>query len=1607
MIGKEQELMIKVSGEDDGTFDPIDFIDFYGERNDGWLDAITYDAPEHQANPNYSLFNDEIYYFITINTSFDNSRIETFSQDNYDDFTSLPFCRTTALSSFTAEYLIGDQDMNGVSLPWYEEGEGWFDSRFSIGQTKNHDVPTPNAYQGDDAPNAQVLAVSTSASMALGTFNHHLQVGWGNSFNQVIDTVYQGYQLNTFNFEIGAQNIGDLTRVGHRSVNDLGVASDWHAVGRIEIDYARDFNFMGGEDARFMLGNIYSENEAYCQIQNVISDARLHVNMGGFIQEVQTTLIGADLHAIVPFSQNPDEVSLMLSYESDIHYVTDIGKVMGSGFFTDYVSLQLDSAMLILSDEELLPAAGNYAFYKEGQGAEILLLDVAELYLQYGGGIDKHPISIRRFCDDLLQNWESKPAHLFIIGKSIHEMDISATPGARNNPELYAGNHVPTWGWPASDLAFTAGLDGGLTEAAIPTGRLAAKNHDHVLDYLNKVVEFDAQPAAEWMKNVLHFGGGGNEYEQGIFRSYLEDYRTIIEDTCFGGIAHSFYKSTTDPIQINLSDSINLLINEGASLMTFFGHASSTGFDQNIDSPSSYDNQGRYPLLIGNSCYTGNIHLGTGQSASEEFVLADQRGGIGFIAKADLGAPAFLNMFTLNFYKQLFQKEYGTTIGYAMKLAVQDFQTNLADHLRVNTALTFALHGDPSLTLNAHIAPDYKVEPSSIFFDPSEVTAQIDSFDVKVVVTNIGKAIADQPGVELIRYLPSGIDTSISLEISELYFRDTLSFTLPVDRANGIGVNTFDVFVDYPALLIPELEDVANNIVQGHELLITSGDLIPVFPFEYSVLPLDNITLKASTGFPFLEERTYVFELDTTDTFDSPLKQVHQVTQEGGVVEWSLDQSLVDERVYFWRTSADSVDAEGFNWFESSFQYLAGEKGWGQSHFFQLKNNSFSRLDYNRDDRQLEFEVNDLELKCQVYGDPSTNFEVLGTRYQIDLDVMDYAGCGITPALMVAVIDSATLEPWESNYNGENPDYDFDNLINCANSRGRAERYFIFRQNDQAELEGFVNMMNQVPDGNHVLIYTWQFADYDGWGLVPEVFDTFTDLGAVQVGVAQDSVPFIFYGIKGDPSSAIEEYGQAIDDYLEFTTNMTGVLGTGKMTSTAIGPSQSWVSARWQISELETNDTDSTRIIVSGIKPGGDADELYNEYQDPAQIFDLGDVVDIDLYPRIILQAEVYDGENQSSPQVDSWHVDYTQAPELAINPVVHAVFDADTMAEGQALLFSVAIENIGIATTDSLLVSYWIEDSDRDRHYLPYERQPAMAPGDVLIDTISTSTIGFGGMNSLWVEVNPVNPETGDYDQVEQHHFNNLAQKRFFVVEDKINPILDVTFDGIHILNGEIVSAEPNILVSLDDENQYFVLDQEDDTASVKLFLSTPEVNQRPIYFTNPDLQWIPANLPDNKFRIEYRPRLNLDGTYALLVQASDKSGNSSGNNDYRIEFEVLNKATITEVLNYPNPFSTSTRFVFTLTGSTPPDDVMIQIMTISGRVVREISSAELGPINIGRNLSEFRWDGTDQFGDRLANGVYLYRVKARLNGLDVELRETEASQYFQKGYGKMYLLR
>lgn len=126
-----------------------------------------------------------------------------------------------------------------------------------------------------------------------------------------------------------------------------------------------------------------------------------------------------------------------------------------------------------------------------------------------------------------------------------------------------------------------------------------------------------------------------------------------------------------------------------------------------------------------------------------------------------------------------------------------------------------------------------------------------------------------------------------------------------------------------------------------------------------------------------------------------------------------------------------------------------------------------------------------------------------------------------------------------------------------------------------------------------------------------------------------------------------------------------------------------------------------------------------------------------------------------------------------------------------------------------------------------------------------------------------------------------------------------------------------------------------------------------------------------------------------------------------FKVSEDGIYRISYQDLVNYPNPFSTSTRFVFTLTGSEVPDQLQIQIMTVTGKVVREIDQFEIGPLHIGNNISQFAWDGKDEYGDQLANGVYLYRVKVKLNGISLDNKASEADKFFTKEYGKMYLLR
>lgn len=1598
--GKQQFVSFIDNG--DGVFAEGDFIEVLAKKNDGWLDSLTYNSPNNLANPAYSLFNDTIHYFLTQGID-DGLRTSQFSSSGYENYTAAPYGWYHAFTEFHDTYLIGDQDINGISLPWYEKAEGWFAPRFPKGSSHQTNVLTPFAYVGQNDPPVTIKTHCASASLAANFPNHHLQVGFGNPLLVMIDTVYYGYQLNQLSFLVPSSTLGSVTTpVIHRSIDDLGAAADWHAVSFVSIDYPRQWKWNNEQWWQMKVVNTSAADRVRLDIENLPTGSRIWVFGNGGMTECSFIFDNGIAHTLIPFQLGEVEKNVLILSPNDYSVISNLELVSPSGFFTKHYANPVDSAFVIITNQQLRNAANNYAAYRSTNGMNVLTVNVEDLYDQYAFGIEKHPLAIRRFLDQLLSTWPSDPSHLFIIGKSIHEMSISSAVGARNDATYYAQNLVPTWGWPCSDAALTAGLNGTLYEAAIPTGRLAAKNEQEVLDYLNKVVEKENAAPASWQKNILHFGGGSLSYEQNLFRGYLNNYKTVARDTSYAASVYTFLKSSSDPIQMNVSDSIRLLINQGSALLTFFGHASSTGFDQNIDSPQDYENQGRYPFLIGNSCYTGNIHLEESQSASEQFVLAPNRGVIGFVAKPDLGIPSYLDMFTHNLYLNLFRENYGQSMGQCIQQAVRDFQT-AGEFYKENVALTFALHGDPAVGMYAWEKPDYAVQSSDMVFNPSQVTAQVDSFDVNIAIHNIGKATGENVLVELVRHYPNGTDSTYVQELDHIFNTDTASFTLPIDPLRGVGENTFDVRIDLPAGLVDELEDVSNNAVYGKTLLISTGDLIPVYPYPYAVVPANNITLKASTALALEPVRSYRIQIDTTEFFNSTMLHETSLSSSGGVVEWEVPFSLLDSTVYYWRCSMDSIGPnDHWNWRVSSFQYIQNKVGFGQSHPGQFVPNDRSGMVYNRASNTWVFSPISAELKCEVYGNANTSFEQLGTRYQIDLEVQDYSGPGNVPALMVAVLDGGSLRAWKSNFAGQNPQYDFGNTLVSANARQRAERYFIFQQDDPVQLAGLTDMLNTALSGNeYVLIYTWKYANKSLWPAA--LLDAFAAIGAEELSTVQDSVPFIFFKKINDNTT--EQFIAGVDEnsYLMMSADIEGSIHSGEETSRPFGLLQAFEEANWRaISDNGVND--SLVLRLKGITEDNIAITVVQE-NGFSESIDIESLLDPATFTSVQFEAWVADTVENTPLSWDRWHVMGQEVTELAWAPNETFQLSNDTLQEGENMTCLLALKNVSSTASDSVLIHYSLINSYNEPQSILSHRIKPLEAGEVYVDTLNWVVNTAAGTQQFFAEINPMVADV--YDQREQFHFNNIIQLSLQTTRDVINPILDVTFDGVHILDGDLVSAAPSIVMTLDDENPFLVMNSMADTANYRIFLAKPSSELVPLYFSNEDINFVPAANANNKSKVVYTPTFTKDGRYTLQVQAKDRSGNYSGEQEYRINFEVETASTISEVFNYPNPFSTSTRFLFTLSGSEIPDEMKIQIMNISGDIVREITGDELGLIRIGRNLTDYAWDGKDEFGDPLANGVYLYRVMARLKGKDMDFKSRGGAEFFHKGFGKMYIMR
>lgn len=1582
---------------------------FYGKQPNGQHEGRLYGKPEWQPHPFSNLHTDTSVYFLTYSPTGDGKRIADgpANQPNLTNLTSLTQVFRTV---YQAEYSMGRGyfDLGSrIHHSYFDIGEGWTNRAVSSSQTINLNTPADPIFQS--TPQLKLVIAGRNGRP------HRLRIALGTNQNQRnIDTVsFERYNTITVSYPISISDFNNRSLT--ITISTLGNTGfpDLFSISLAEVSFQTQLTDLAGNN--LLLNNLangnYRLNFNNLPLNTQIFDA---TNPDSLVR-LQVFSPSPSANAFTSFqtvlnkATNDDPFLAILNPAQIINLPAN--RMQWQGQFRSY-NLASAEYLIITHPDLRKPTAQSadpvkaLAIYRrsiQGGNYDTLIVETPQLFDQFNYG-EVSPLAIRKFIEWTLT--QQRPKFITLIGKGVHIR-------SRFESDFALNNQVPVWGVPGSDILYTSELLGSGVAPAIPIGRISASTSLQVLNYLNKVKEHESTPYNSlWQKNILHLSGGRSVSEQEQFRSYLANHAQIAKGRIMGASVKSFNKQGNSIVEfIDIVD----LINEGTSVVNIFGHSSIQGADIDIGRPSeqSYRNKGKYPLISINGCYAGNL-FETSFSVNEDWVLSADRGAIAFMANVDEGLPSRMNQFISNWYQTMFADSafFGKPIGLIHQEFVKDYIRSQTSSFDTILAEQMTLHADPAFVLFGPKATDYQINDQNLKLLTPSPTAALANLQIQAIISNYGQVPKDSMVVGIWRILPDNSRMLIGpYKFRQVFNRDTLTLQIPRPVQPSGGLNRFEVVVDFYDS-IRELDETNNRALL--EINLPTSGLNILSPTNNSIVSSQPVSFIVQLN-EVTQNRPIRFEIDTTPAFNSPALRIGSASGQNLIVYSTSLFTAQDSVVYFWRCRFQDSQTQNDTAFErGSFTYISnGPEGWSQGSFYQTAASTTLDLSTNYQTKSWGFLSRSATITCISSGASLPQFNstfsditINGTSIFSGASSTCWNGDNVNGRLLGIRFDKNTLRSYPFYWHPTGESQYWRSLC------GREPMSITFIPNwlVNAQIPSTSiftdDMIRQMKPGDYMLLTNMGKVDFKNWRVFQRRALATIGADTNQFKSVGNGHPYIILGRRA-PNYAgpggqrvAEAFSPASADStsqtISISATLTGNITSGTLTSDLIGPASEWQSARVWVKE-NPNDYYEWEIIAQTLQ--GVDSVIATNLTSP--VFDLSNL-SAKKFPYLYLKVTLTDTIDATPPQLKKWEVYFRTVPELIVNQNLlgNNASKINDQAEGSSFSFKTAFQNISNKSfADSLPVEISIRHQDgRQPLVSSFKIKPIRARDTASLRIPNISTLGRGGNNSIQVYINPrILPE--------QQYGNNIADIPFKVIPDKTNPILDVAVDGKRILDGDLVSPNPTLLISVKDENR---LIKKTDTSGIDLFFkkSCTDCAKQRIPLNSPQVKFVPAQ-GNQPLQIEYNPGKLDDGTHTLFVNAPDAAGNQAGGKEFQISFKVENEASITRFYPYPNPFSTQTRFVFTLSGAQVPDEILIRISTVSGRVVKEIRGSELGPIRIGNNISQYAWDGTDQYGDKLANGVYFYYVIVKSRGQEIKHRSTSADDTFNDGIGKIYILR
>ncbi|HNB50668.1 MAG TPA: C25 family cysteine peptidase [Anaerolineales bacterium] len=721
LYSQGEDIAIYVFGEADGSFDPTDYVTFYGEKFKGDILAERYQAlmaPENgQAANNwfwqcapqacdlaglFEQYTDDNVYSLTVGGE-PGPRMSTV--DGTPSGGTIPSVYTTTVRAEQSNYWWAYE---------FHSEDVWYWSQISrptasLPYTTTYPINLTNVAPGYPATLHAEVASRNSTS---GYPDHHTRFKL-NAGTAILDDAYwDGSIRYEFTATIPTNNVLEGTNnLLFGMFPDVSVGTTRMYFDFFEITYSRLFVALADQLSftryapgtwKYEISGFTSPSVEVYDITNPFLPVRV-LNPGVTGSNPYTasyrTTDGTSASYYVAGSnslQSPVEI---------IHYQPP-----------DFAAMQ-EADYLFITHEAFIPSLQTLAAYRASQGLSVAIVDVDDLYREFNDGI-YHPIAIKNFLAYTFENWENPPTYVALVGSGHWNFKNLGAPTEpyKNPPPIYMPPnlaHIDPWQGQTDSANLLATLVGEDTIPDLYISRIPVSSSAELDVLIGKIIAYEAQPIEDWQRNITFIAdntpdpAGAGDFialAEAIINDYIDPdpyYSPIrIYENDFGCTTAN--TPQCDAVTQAIVDTSNIT---GTLLVNYIGHGSLNRWSGesiflNAD-VGSLNNADQLPIILSMTCLDGYWLYPNVDSLARVFLTSSGKGAVATYSPTGLGVATGHDALQRGFFDSLVVDGQWKLGQAALQGKIWLYETES----NYDLMHTFTVFGDPAL----HITTPYDV----------------------------------------------------------------------------------------------------------------------------------------------------------------------------------------------------------------------------------------------------------------------------------------------------------------------------------------------------------------------------------------------------------------------------------------------------------------------------------------------------------------------------------------------------------------------------------------------------------------------------------------------------------------------------------------------------------------------------------------------------------------------------------------------------------------------------------------------------------------------------------------------------------------------------------